>query len=264
VVLAVTLLRQAADPEDYRSLDYRPPERVRWGLPAALVPVALFAVEPLFPAALTLLGLHPAGWVSLAIGVGAYALAAAWAVLVSRRRGLRSLRLDFGLAFRPIDLATGVAAAVGVEILRILIGLVIVSVTPARPTPNVHLSTNLAADVALGVIAIVVAPTVEELLMRGMLLRAVRNAVLGRRPGASEARRHWAVDSSVLVSAAVFTVLHLHEAPDMVSAVTLTLAVFPMGLVAGWLTTRTGRLGPAIVTHAVVNGLALALALAVR
>ncbi|MDQ1512891.1 MAG: protease family protein [Microbacteriaceae bacterium] len=256
--------RQVADPGDYRSLDYRPPERVRWGLPAALVPLAFFALLPLLLPALSAIGLSPSGWGRLVIGVGAYLLPAAWAVVVARRRGLGSLRRDFGLAFRPVDLAIGLAAAIGVELIRLLIGVVLVSVTPERPTPNVQVSDSVAGNVALAVIAIGIAPVVEELLMRGMLLRALRNALLRRRPEPSEARRHWATDASVLLSAAVFTALHLHEAPDLVTAVTLTLAVFPMGLVVGWLATRTGRLGPGIVTHALVNGLALALALTLR
>jgi hypothetical protein len=108
---------------------------------------------------------------------------------------------------------------------------------------------------------VLIAPAVEELVTRGMLMRAIRAAIVRRVPEPSEGRRHLAVDASVLISAAVFTALHLHEAPDLVTAVALVLGIFPIGLVVAWLATRTGRLGPGIVTHALVNALALAAAL---
>ncbi|MDH2444219.1 CPBP family glutamic-type intramembrane protease [Amnibacterium sp. CER49] len=260
----MTLLTRVRDTDDYRSLDYRPPPEVRWGLLAAAVPIAFFVLEPVLIGALAVAGVRVSGIPSLVLGVGAYLLTVVWAVLVSRRRGLGSLRRDFGFAFRWIDLAIGLGAAIAVEIIRVIIGIVLVSVTPARPTTNVHLSSDPLANVALGVVAVIVAPVVEELLTRGLLMRAIRNAILRRRPEPSEGRRHWAADASVLLSAAIFTALHLHEAPDLVSAVNLVLGIFPIGLVVAWLATRTGRLGPGIVTHALVNGLALAVALAVQ
>ncbi len=139
-----------------------------------------------------------------------------------------------------------------------LIGAVLTAVTPLRPTTNVHLTGSTAGNVVLGIVAVLVAPAVEELITRGMLMRAIRAAILRRSVEPTEGRRHLAVDASVLLSAAVFTVLHLHEAPDLVTAVALVLSIFPIGLVVAWLATRTGRLGPGIVTHALVNALALA------
>jgi membrane protease YdiL (CAAX protease family) len=259
----VTAQDVAVGTADYRSLAYRPPDAVRWGLDAALVPIALFALEPLLPLGLAALGVALPPFGGLAIGIGAYALAFAWAVLVARRLGIGSLRADFGWAIRPIDLGIGLLAAIGVEIIRIIIGIVLAAATPLRPTTNVHLGGSVAANIALAVVAVLIAPAVEELLTRGLLMRAIRNAVLRRAPDPSEPRRHLAVDASVLLSAAVFTALHLHEAPDLVTGVALTLGIFPIGLVVGWLATRTGRLGPGIVTHALINATALAAALAI-
>ncbi|MGN6744109.1 MAG: CPBP family intramembrane glutamic endopeptidase [Amnibacterium sp.] len=255
-------LRSATDPGDYRSILWRPPSTMRWGLPAALAVVVFFALEPLVPVWLARLGvrLPPVG--GIALGLGAYAVAVGYAVVVARRLGSGSLRREYGLALRPVDLAIGLLAAIAVEIVRVLTGLVLATATPARPTTNVHLTGSTAGDVVLGVVAVLVAPAVEELITRGMLMRAIRAAVLRRAAEPSEARRHLAVDTSVLLSAAVFTVLHLHEAPDLVTGVALVLGIFPIGLVVAWLATRTGRLGPGIVTHALVNALALAAALA--
>jgi membrane protease YdiL (CAAX protease family) len=256
-------LRTATDPGDYRSIEWRPSGEMRWGLGAALAVVVFFALEPLVPAGLTALGVHLSVSGGLAIGLGAYALAVVYAIVVSRRLGLGSLRRDYGLAIRPVDVGIGMLAAIGVEIVRVITGVVLAQATPARPTTNVHLAGSTAGNVVLGVVAVLIAPAVEELVTRGMLMRAVRAAIVRRTPEPSEGRRHLAVDASVLLSAAVFTALHLHEAPDLVTGVALVLGIFPIGLVVAWLATRTGRLGPGIVTHAMVNALALAVALSV-
>jgi len=253
-------LRTATDPGDYRSIAWRPPQTMRWGLPAAVVVLVFFALEPLVGVGLAALGVHVSTAGAIAISVGSYAVAVAYAVVVSRRAGSGSLRRDYGLAIRPIDIGIGLLAAIGIEIVRVLIGAVLTAVTPLRPTTNVHLTGSTAGDIVLGIVAVLVAPAVEELITRGMLMRAIRAAILRRSVEPSEGRRHLAVDASVLLSAAVFTVLHLHEAPDLVTAVALVLGIFPIGLVVAWLATRTGRLGPGIVTHALVNALALAAA----
>jgi membrane protease YdiL (CAAX protease family) len=254
-------LRSATAPDDYRSILWQPPARMRWGLGAASAVVVFFALEPLVPTGLAALGVHlPAGGAT-AIGLAAYALAVLYAVVVSRRLGLGSLRRDYGLAIRPVDAGIGLLAAIAVEIVRVITGVVLTQATPARPTTNVHLAGSTAGNVVLAVIAVLIAPAVEELVTRGMLLRAIRAAIVGRATEPSEGRRHLAVDASVLISAAVFTALHLHEAPDLVTGVALVLGIFPIGLVVAWLATRTGRLGPGIVTHALVNALALAAAL---
>lgn len=255
-------LRGATDPGDYRSILWRPPSSMRWGLPAALVVVVFFALEPLVPVELARFGVRLPTAGSLALGIGAYAVAVVYAVVVARRLGSGSLRRDYGLAIRPVDLGIGLLAAIAVEIVRVITGVVLASSTPARPTTNVHLAGSTAGNIVLGVVAIVLAPAVEELITRGMLMRALRASLLRRHAEPSEGRRNLAVDTSVLLSAAVFTALHLHEAPDLVTAVDLVLGIFPIGLVVAWLATRTGRLGPGIVTHALVNALALAAALA--
>ncbi|HEV7622793.1 MAG TPA: type II CAAX endopeptidase family protein [Amnibacterium sp.] len=254
-------LRSATEPADYRSILWRPPREVRWGLGTAVAVVVFFALEPLVPAGLAALGVHLTAVGSITIGLGAYALAVVYAVVVSRRLGLGSLRRDYGLAIRPVDLGIGLLAAIAVEVVRVISGIVLAQATPERPTTNVHLAGSPAGDVVLGVVAVLIAPAVEELVTRGMLMRAIRAAIVRRVPEPSEGRRHLAVDASVLISAAVFTALHLHEAPDLVTAVALVLGIFPIGLVVAWLATRTGRLGPGIVTHALVNALALAAAL---
>lgn len=100
----------------------------------------------------------------------------------------------------------------------------------------------------MGIAAVVVAPVFEELIFRGVLLRAVMRRT-GFRPAA-------------LVSSGVFAVLHLggiSAASAVVPALVFT-AVF--GVLQCVLVRRTGRLGPAMGVHAVTNLFFVAIALA--
>jgi membrane protease YdiL (CAAX protease family) len=57
----------------------------------------------------------------------------------------------------------------------------------------------------------------------------------------------------VLVSAVVFASGHLYEVSGPASMLNLGVHTFALGVVNGYLATRTGRLGGAVVTHALLN-----------
>jgi membrane protease YdiL (CAAX protease family) len=81
--------------------------------------------------------------------------------------------------------------------------------------------------------ALVVAPLFEEVLFRGVLL-----PVAGQRLGGAGA---------VVLSAAIFAIAHLSLAE--------LAPLFVLGLGLGWLRWRSGRLGSAVLMHALWNGL---------
>lgn len=158
---------------------------------------------------------------------------------------------DFGLRMEPLDVPKGLAAGLGTQIVAIpLLYAAIFRVTDAL---GWDLDRDLSADareltakatdvvgvVLLVLIVVVAAPIIEELFFRGLFLRAVE-----RRAG-----RRWAL----WVTALVFGAVHLQA----LQFPALTL----IGLVLGWLTLRTGRLGPAIWAHIAFNGVATALLL---
>jgi uncharacterized protein len=89
-------------------------------------------------------------------------------------------------------------------------------------------------------VAAVAAPLVEELFYRGFLLRA-----LERRIGTTPA---------LLTSSAVFAAVHLQALQFP--------ALLLFGLLAGWLTIRSGRLGPAWAAHVGFNAVTVAILLA--
>ena len=101
--------------------------------------------------------------------------------------------------------------------------------------------------VVLAVLAVVVAPVVEELLFRGVVLRGLMLR-LGFWPAATT--------SSLLFGA-------LHAQGDAAEAALLAIATGVFGLGLCVLVRRTGRLAPAIGVHAVRNALALGAALLV-
>ncbi len=94
------------------------------------------------------------------------------------------------------------------------------------------------------VLAIVFAPAAEEILFRGWLYTALRQAI-GIWPG-------------VLISAALFALAHW-EHTHLYAA-----AVFPVGVALAYVRERTGSIKASMTLHAVYNGAATVLLLASR
>lgn len=92
-------------------------------------------------------------------------------------------------------------------------------------------------QVMLVAAAVVLGPVTEELMYRGILLRAL----------ASRGRIF-----AMVVSAAIFAAVHLTglDASQLLrSAAVFLPPLFLLGLILAWLTQRHGRLGPAIFLH---------------
>jgi membrane protease YdiL (CAAX protease family) len=105
-----------------------------------------------------------------------------------------------------------------------------------------------------------IAPIIEELAVRGLVMRSVRNAILRRgRTPPSEERRRLAIDLSIVVSALFFAAIHLHKATDLDSTIRIGVSALVVGLCLGWVATRTGRIGGTIIAHIALNGLGLLL-----
>ena len=104
--------------------------------------------------------------------------------------------------------------------------------------------TSSLLKIALVVTAVVLAPIVEELIFRGVLLRALE-------------RRSTRV--AIIVSGAIFSAVHILGVDSeriLASAAVVLPPIFMLGMLLAWLTLRTGRLGPAIFLHSGWNLLA--------
>lgn len=163
--------------------------------------------------------------------------------------------------------ADGVARAVGIRrwtwtdaALGLLVALVARALTElVEPTAGALLGP-FDVDVTLAVIAetsvlvagiVLVTPVIEELFFRGLMLRALDDALSG-------AGRVIAGTVALVVSTVVFTLLHAVPAGANVS-VGLVVATLAVGVGCGILTLLTGRLGGAIVAHVVFNAIGVAL-----
>jgi membrane protease YdiL (CAAX protease family) len=238
---------------------------MRWGLREVIIAVGVFAV-------CLVLSIVAAGTLAIDVtnddAVGAFTFVASLVaygalavviVVASRARGIGSLAADFGLQFRWVDLAIGFGVGIALRVVYFFIAAIVITVSGHVPERGNFVMPTAPLWVILNafVLVVLVAPFVEELFFRGLVLRATRNRVLRR--GGTATR---AAVLSVAVSALGFSLMHLYESPDGVFLVILGLSTLLVGAANGMIVLLTGRLGGAIVTHAVFNGIAVALALA--
>jgi len=246
----------------YESSAYRPPAVARWNgwwfVLAQLPYFALFTMSRFPPIRLPHGFAQPLNAMTTLFG---YGIALTVVVVCSRRRGSGRLNADFGWDVQPVDVAYGIVGLVAVTLTAALIGVLLHPLGPV--TPNFHLGADRAWNV-VGVffVPVIVAAPVEELMFRGLLMRWLRNLLLRTGTGEPSVARHRAaIHLSVIGSATVFALMHLYEAPDFASAVALGLNALCFGLIAGYLATLTGRLGPAVLTHGLHNALVAATAI---
>ena len=223
-----------------------------WGWRVAVWPVVALA-------AVMLLG----GLVVLPLGDGAVAAGAATAVFYGALVGVSVLvgrpvaalgggwLATFGLGPpRWLDWLIAAAAA-GVQfIARILVALLMLALIPALRDAD---SSNLDIDglsgaelAATAAVVVVVAPIVEEIVFRGLILRTAMTRM-----------RFW---PAALGSSAVFALFHAPAVDSVAGAAVLVSSIFVFSVGQCLLVRWQGRLAPAMVSHGVANGAALLLA----
>jgi membrane protease YdiL (CAAX protease family) len=229
-----------------------PPERYRG--PSVFLLLALALV---IGAALTAPFTQDA--LALQSGEGEISLLGSAVILVAAQLGL--LIVGYVFVYRPRALAAlpafpgrepiraivaglgwGVLAWIGSTIVLFLVSELLARI--GRPPPVGPAEQAIAMlDPWLVVVAIVVfAPIAEELFFRGIVFNAWLR----------EAGRIWAY----VGSAALFAAIHL--------SLESLLPIFLLGLALAWVYQRTGTLLAPITMHATVNGISVAIALAVR
>ena len=183
--------------------------------------------------------------------IGLIAVAAA-VPLVRRTGGWRAaVGLD---GFRRGDIKT-TSAWFGFQVAtRMSVAYLLIIFVP--PLRHQHVSNltglahaSVAAIAMLLFAAVVIAPVAEELLMRGIVLRACMRTGMN----------FWV---AATINGVVFGGLHVHEGATALAGMVLGLSTGAFGFVQCILVRRTGRLAPAIGVHAVTNLLALLVALA--
>jgi len=245
------------------SPDYSPPAAVRWGLTQVAAGLALFAVVLVGANLLVLAGvIEGSDAAQFGLSLAGYGALAGTVVYASRRLGQRSLAKDFWLRLRPVDLAIGLGLAVLAKLLSVVYGVIGILLfgVPVQQS-NLTLSGDTLWLVLNGVVMVaIVAPIVEELFMRGLVMHAVRNAVLrrGGRPQPAPATvQRTALLVSIAGSAVLFMALHLYQSTEPALLFVLGLATLTLGVLNAVIVYVTQRLGPAIVAHMVFNGISV-------
>lgn len=249
----------------------------RWGAGLALLGLVLVVLVPLL-GTLALIELVPFGpplvFASLLL---TWTAMFAVTLYASRRQGFGSLVRDFGLRFRWIDLAVGLGVGIAARILLTVVLALLTLLWPLEEgevlqgNAELFLTGDPVWLVINGILGgVLIAPFLEELFNRGLVLRGIQNALWLRRTGSRRepvtpavARRSLGASTTIalVVSSLAFGLLHTGAVPDLRSSVYLMVGTSLVGLLCGVLTVLTGRLGPAIVTHIVFNGTGVALVL---
>lgn len=160
-------------------------------------------------------------------------------VAVSRSHGHGSLRQAFGLELRAGH-ASAVLAGVALQVaLSVVVAPVVRwlgdGTAPQEIVRSVAGVGGAAASVAMVASVGVLAPLVEELLYRGLLLRALLQRVPTRQ--------------AILISGAVFGSVHLLDTGFRPEAIPVVLAVGVLGVVLAALAVRDGSLSRPIFVH---------------
>ena len=219
------------------------PARIAWGLPDAVL-CWLAGYFGAITASFPLYAGHGGGDVDTKLVFGvilpAQQLAVVLAVVyVSRLKGQKSLGDDFGFRIRLRDAKALVVGAT----LEVVLSLALFPILQLDPhAKNQQLLTDLnshrdGATVVLFVIgAVILAPLVEELLFRGVLLRSLLRKV--------------EPPIAILLSAVIFALVHYLGDPN-------TLPFLPaltgLGVVLAVVALRTGDLSASIFVHAGFN-----------
>lgn len=180
----------------------------------------------------------PAGLAVTVMTQGVAALAVV--VSVSRNSGTGSLSKDLGLRFHARD-AVAVLWGMGLQVAVALLLSPLVRLlsddfdTQQQVADLAESTSDPAGRAVLVLMFVVVAPFVEEIIFRGVML-----SWLSKRMSP-----WWAIS----LSAAGFAAVHLAD-PNAVFAVP---GLFAIGMVLGWVSRRRGNIGIAVFMHAGVN-----------
>lgn len=168
--------------------------------------------------------------------------AAAW--LASRIAGTQSFVDDLGWRFERADVlrGAGVAAAglVAALVVQSLLSVINESYVGSNTAFVEDQASSLVGAIAVGASTLIGAPIFEELFFRGLLQQALVRLR----------------SAAVIVQALIFGLVHTTPGEGLGNiGIVLGLATF--GSVLGLAVRHWGRLGPAIIGHALFNALAV-------
>lgn len=172
----------------------------------------------------------------------------AWPLIVSKWKGLGPMR-DWGLDFKPIDLGIGLGTAMIAMFAAGIAGAIttaLVGLEDESLAENTQLLTDHRDSLWLYPLLMLVvsgAPLAEEILFRGLVLRAVE--------------KRFGIVAGVIGSVALFTVIHPADGGYFSSGqLVLWSAIGALALVLTMAAVLTERLAASMIAHVIINALA--------
>jgi membrane protease YdiL (CAAX protease family) len=178
-----------------------------------------------------------------------YGPALLWCWYASRRWGTGRFRDDVGLKARWVDAGWGPITWGACLVAEVVVGVIVVA-TKIPFTSNVRDVSDFHVDrayvVSLLVLAVVAAPIAEEIVFRGVVMRGLlsRNAPV----------------VAVGVQGILFGLAHFDPVRGM-GNIGLIMVLSAVGCVLGGAAFLIRRLAPTMIAHAILNGIAMTLAL---
>lgn len=150
------------------------------------------------------------------------------------------------IRIRPIDLLWGLVVGLLARAAASILDWLIYGTTSSSvglPTLDGTAPNPWMVALATVIAPVLLAPLVEELFFRGVVLSSLR---------AESAGRGTAV-VAVVASAVIFAGMHLLQVTNVTTALAVGASTLLIGLATATLTVTTGRLGAALVAHVVFN-----------
>jgi membrane protease YdiL (CAAX protease family) len=223
--------------------------RIRWGIGDAIAAFGVGLLVSVIVAFSVVDPDHPSDPTTLVALICSQNFAIiAWLALVARRKGLGSLRADFGLEIRRPSSAWFADLpyfflGIGLQLLALIpIGL-LETLYGDTARQDVVKTADRASGWQVPVLALAIvllAPLTEELLFRGTLLRSLL--------------RKTSAEAAVFVSAVAFGLVHALGDPSVGTMIALP-AIILLGVVSGYHAARTGNLSRSILLHVGFNAL---------
>jgi len=224
---------------DRPQVSHRLPARAAWwALAGAGLAIVLAGVGEAIGQAVT--GSTTAALTELLGELGLWAAMLGTAVLVSRRYGTSSLRLDYGLVVKRRDIFLGFLGALVALVVAEAVTLPFAGTKFAGSNDQL-LTQQQGHEVGFVIVALIVAvgaPFFEELFFRGFLRTCLQARFGGH--------------GAVWVQACLFGFAHLGEVNGWAN-VSVVLALSSVGVVLGYLAMLSKRLGPGMFAHGLFN-----------
>lgn len=180
-------------------------------------------------------------------GVIGYGPALVWCVYASRRWGSGRFTHDMGLRARWADFGWGPVVYLCCLVAQVAAGILI-TVTRIPVESNLESTEGVERSyiISLLILAVVAAPIAEEIIFRGVVLRGLLSVMR--------------VAPAVAVQAVVFGAMHVDPVRG-VGNIGLVIVLSTVGAVLGGAAYLFRRIVPSMIAHAILNSIALALAL---